>query len=312
MKKELKSLQNLRELFKKYGMAGLDFVSMNIGYDEKVYFLFSSGIPARINGMFVNTAANAVYKALVVTPSWKSGVVEQVETFHLGAHRMNFHFIRPVPDGSFLLLGARCVYSERSGPEKNAIFSDKDGNVLRAFTFGDGINDCIVRNDGIIITSYFDEGIFGNYGWKEPIGNCGLCAWTTDGRIIWRAKRSIADCYAMNLDERGNLWYYYYTDFRLIRTDFKTEEEYDPMVSGAESFAVTKYGRFLIMDGGYNQHDSFYVSRIRGGRIEQHERLEFVNEDSIPVQAAQVVWNSAKALILTKAGDICFMNFSES
>ena len=84
------------------------------------------------------------------------------------------------------------------------------------------------------------------------------------------------------------------------------------MVSGAESFAVTKYGRFLIMDGGYNQHDSFYVSRIRGGRIEQHERLEFVNEDSIPVQAAQVVWNSAKALILTKGGDICFMDFLES
>ena len=181
MKKTLRNLRSLRDLFTEQGMTGLDFVSMNIGYDGTVYFLFSSQIPARIDGMFVNTVANAEYTALAVTPSWESGVVEKVERFDLGKHTMNFHFIRPVPDGSFLLLGARCVYSEKNGPEKNAVFTDREGNVLRELTFGDGIQDCIVRNDGMIITSYFDEGIFGNYGWEEPIGSCGVCAWTTDG-----------------------------------------------------------------------------------------------------------------------------------
>ena len=61
MKKALKNLQNLKKLFKEHGTAELDLVGMNIGYDGKVYFLFSSGIPARIDGMFVNTVANAVH-----------------------------------------------------------------------------------------------------------------------------------------------------------------------------------------------------------------------------------------------------------
>lgn len=311
MKKILRNLRNLRELFTEQGMAGLDFISMNIGFDGKVYFLFSSKIPARIDGMFVNTAANAVYTALVVTPSWESGVVEKAERIDLGKHAMNFHFIRPVPDGSFLLLGSRCMYSKESGPEKNAVFTDREGNVLRALTFGDGIADCIVRNDGIIITSYFDEGIFGNYGWEEPIGSCGLCAWTMDGEIIWRSERDILDCYAINTDASGNLWYYYYTDFHLIRTDFRTETEYDPMVEGASRFTVVENGSFLIMNGGYENSDSFYVSRISGCQIEDTEPLEFVNEDGISVPAAPEVFNGAKALVLTEDGDICFADFSK-
>ena len=39
MKKVLKNLRNLKDLFSDCGMTGLDFVSMNIGYDGKVYFL---------------------------------------------------------------------------------------------------------------------------------------------------------------------------------------------------------------------------------------------------------------------------------
>ena len=311
MKKALKNLQNLKKLFKEHGTAELDFVGMNIGYDGKVYFLFSSGIPARIDGMFVNTVANAAYTALAVTPSWQSGVMENVEKFDLGTHMMNFHFILPVPDGSFLLLGSRCLYSRKNGPEKNAVFTDREGNVLRALTFGDGIGDCIVRNDGVIITSYFDEGVLGNYGWEAPIGSCGVCAWTADGKTIWRSERDITDCYAINIDEDGNLWYYYYTDFQLIRTDFRTETAYDPGVEGASRFAVVGNGSFLIMDGGYDDSDSFYVSRISGGQIRDTQPLEFVDENGASVPVASVLCRGAKALVLTRDGGVFFADFSK-
>ena len=311
MRKTLKDPKGLRKLFIEQGVAGLDLVSMEIGYDGKAYFLFSSGVPARIDGMFVNTVADAVYTSVVITPSWESGAIEKVEKLDLGRHTMNFRFMLPVPGGSLLLLGSRCMNSEKNGPEKNAVFTDREGKVLRAFTFGDGIADCIVRNDGIIFTSYFDEGVFGNFGWDEPIGSCGVCAWTTDGEIIWRSERDIADCYAINVDERGDLWYYYYTDFLLIRTDLRTETEYDPMVSGADSLAVTGNGRFLIMNGGYDDPDSFYVSRIKGDQTEDTEPLEFIEEDGRPVQAPSVVWGCGKALVLTENGDICFADFSK-
>lgn len=311
MKIKLKNLRNLGELFTEQGMTGLDFVSMSIGFDGKAYFLFSSAVPARIDGMFVNTAANAAYTALVVTPSWESGVIEKVERLDLGKHEMNFHFLRPVPDGSFLLLGSRCMFSKKSGPEKNAVFTDREGNVLRALTFGDGIADCIVRRDGVIITSYFDEGVFGNYGWEEPIGSCGVCAWTGDGEIIWRSEQDIADCYAINIDESDNLWYYYYTDFPLVRTDFSTETEFDPGVEGADHFAVVNDGRFLIMNGGYDDADSFYVSRISGSQIVEPEPLDYVSGDGIPVSAAPEVFCGAKALVLTANGEICFTDFTK-
>ena len=311
MKKVLKNLRNLEKLFSDCGMTGLDFVSMNIGYDGKVYFLFSSKIPDRIDGMFVDTVANAEYSALVVTPSWESGTVEETERLDFGKHRMNFHFIRPVPDGSFLLLGSRCECSKTHGPEKNAVFVDIKGNVLREFTFGDGIADCIVRDDGIIITSYFDEGVFGNYGWKDPIGYSGVCAWTTDGEIIWRADSGIVDCYAVNTDEDGNLWYYFYMPFLLVRTDFKTEKEVNPRIKGADRFAVISNGRFLIMDGGYDDQNSLFVSRITGSRIRNKEKLEFVREDGTAVPAEPKVFCGTKAIVMTEDGEICFADFGK-
>ena len=72
----------------------------------------------------------------------------------------------------FLLLGARCAYRE-NGPDPNAWIVSRDGAVLSRFCLGDGIQDRVVKKDGTIITSYFDEGVFGNYGWDEPLGDCG-------------------------------------------------------------------------------------------------------------------------------------------
>ena len=152
----------------------------------------------------------------------------------------------------------------------------------------------------------------GNYGWEEPIGSSGLCAWNPDGEMIWHSERDILDCYAVNIDENGDLWYYYYTDFLLVRTDFRTETEYAPEVEGADSFAVTGNGTTLIMNGGYDDPDSFYVSRLRGNQIMDTELLEFVSEDGSSVPAAPVAWGGAKALVLTDSGDICFTDFSGS
>ena len=83
------------------------------------------------------------------------------------------------------------------------------------------------------------------------------------------------------------------------------------MVEGASCFAVAEQGRFLIMDGGYDDPDSFYVSKINGGQIEDTEPLEFVGEDGTAVPAIPQVFNGAKAIVLTGDGDISFADFSE-
>lgn len=307
----LKHLLDLNKLFTEQNVAGLDYVSMCVGYDGKVYILFSSKIPPRIDGMFVDTVADAEYTALIVTPSWETGEVQAAERIGLGTHTMNFSFLRPIPDGTFLLLGSRCVYSKKHGPEKNAVFVDREGRVLRELTFGDGIAGCIVREDGIIITSYFDEGVMGNYGWEDPIGSCGVCAWNTDGETVWRSQRDILDCYAMNTDADGNLWYYYYTDFLLVRTDFINETEYDPDVEGADIFAVCGGGKYLIMNGGYDEPNMFYVSRFDGDKIKDPDILRFTDGDGGDIEAVPVAFCGSKAIIMTWESTMSFVEFQD-
>jgi hypothetical protein len=56
-----------------------------------------------------------------------------------------------------------------------------NGTLIKEILLGDGIKDMKVTDKEVIWTSYFDEGVFENYGWDEPIGSCGLPAWNQDG-----------------------------------------------------------------------------------------------------------------------------------
>ncbi len=309
MKKILRNPQNPAALLSGQDVTGMKLADVSIGYDGNVYLLFSSHIPPRISGMFMDTVANAEYAAAVVIPSWESGEVIATEMIRLGKHKMNFHFIRPIPDGSYLLLGARCMYAKADGPEKNAVFVDRRGSVLRECTFGDGIGDCVVRDDGIIITGYFDEGVIGNNGWEDPIGACGLCAWKLDGEVVWRADMPVLDCYAMNLDAKGNLWYYYYTDFQLVRTDLKTKTVYDPELHGAQTLITAGHGKYLIMDGGYDDR-GLYVTRIDGRRLTEREPLELTGEDGAAISGVPTAFCGARAIVRADDGSVYFADFS--
>lgn len=158
------------------------------GFDSYIYLLFSRTPPQRFNGMFVNTIANAEYTAVKIKVDWNEGRIVSIQIHALGIHRLNYHYIRPLC-GNFLLLGARCHYNDGNNPENNALVIDEAGSKKYEMCLGDGINDCITTEDGKIITSYFDEGVFGNYGWDQPIGSSGLIVWDVTGRILWKNEK---------------------------------------------------------------------------------------------------------------------------
>jgi hypothetical protein len=83
-----------------------------------------------------------------------------------------------MPGGSILLVGARSWWRS-DGPDRNAVIYGADGRVLAEETLGDGIEHVLADGTGHIWVGYFDEGVFGNYGWgrpgsPEPLGACGL------------------------------------------------------------------------------------------------------------------------------------------
>ena len=287
---------NINELLNMDNVSELSIVDISIGYDKKVYILLSSNIPGRINEMFVNTVANADYSVLELSVDWESGTLINSNNYELGRHKPNFHFIQPIKD-KLLLLGARSFYRSNSGGEENAFIMDRTGEVYNKFCFGDGIAECIVLSDGKIITSYFDEGIFGNYGWDEPIGERGLVAWNENGEIIWQANHDIYDCYAINIDEAENLWFYFYTDFNLVKTDFKTEKIYTPDISGANTFFLTNDSQYIIFDEGYQSHGKFVYAPITYEKIGVFRPLEFVFQN-MEINCSLCKFRSSRAIII--------------
>ena len=268
------------EICKRNKLENKMLVNIQIGSDEKIYFLFNEKIPKRIDGMFVPTESNSAFYVLVLDVDWNDERIINENCYSLGTMKMNYRFIQPVGD-KLLLVASRCCYND-GDPEKNAAVVDCQGNIINEFCLGDGINKCLVREDGPIVTAYFDEGIFGNYGWDEPLGACGLKIWSPDGNTgVWESDRDICDCYAVNVGADGSVWYYYYDDFKLVRTDFKTEDEYDPEIEGADDFILTDDGLGLIMDSGYDDHGSFRALYIKDGSITGAEELSFEYNGSI-------------------------------
>ena len=83
----------------------------------------------------------------------------------------------------------------------------------------------MIDTEGRIWVGFFDEGVFGNFGWNHPgptgLGAAGLVALDDHGEVLWRFNEDqmlISDCYALNV-HRPEVWAYYDTDFELARVD---------------------------------------------------------------------------------------------
>ena len=195
------SIIDLDQLRRENHLEGTEVTDFFTARDGKVYLLMEQ--PSETQGKdWLSTPST--YTAVEIQLDWAEQRVLETTLFPLGLLKFQFHYLRPAGD-HFLLLGARCAYRE-NGPDQNAWIVSRDGAVLSRFCLGDGIQDCVVKKDGTIITSYFDEGVFGNYGWDEPLGACGLIAWTSEGTPLWKNENySIYDCYAISLDEEEML-----------------------------------------------------------------------------------------------------------
>ena len=291
------SIIDLDQLRRENHLEGTEVTDFFTARDGKVYLLMEQ--PSETQGKdWLSTPST--YTAVEIQLDWAEQRVLETTLFPLGLLKFQFHYLRPAGD-HFLLLGARCAYRE-NGPDQNAWIVSRDGAVLSRFCLGDGIQDCVVKKDGTIITSYFDEGVFGNYGWDEPLGACGLIAWTSEGTPLWKnEKYSIYDCYAISLDEEENLWFYYYDEFRLVRTNFKEDLVFELPIEGSGAFSVAPSGNAFLFQGGYQQRDKFYFLTAHGDRLGQkQEAIPTCDGNKVAVERCSLLRN--RMLFLGKDG----------
>jgi len=259
---------DLNELRQETHLEDAVLSDFSVGWDQNVYLLFKQMAESQDK---ITAKTPAGYTAVGLKMDWAGGEILDIAVFPLGRLKFQFRYVRAIGE-KFLLFRARSAY-RKNGPDQNAWIVSRDGTVLSRFCLGDGIQDCVVKKDGTIITSYFDEGVFGNYGWDEPLGACGLIAWTSEGTPLWKnEKYPIYDCYAISLDEEENLWFYYYNEFRLVRTNFKEDLVFELPIEGSGAFSVAPSGDTFLFQGGYQEHNKFYFLTAHGGRLGKKQK----------------------------------------
>ena len=212
-------------------------VSIAIGHDNDLFVLLAEERPPLINGCFPATVTEESYSYHVVHV--KDG---QKTVVHLPEEKWNYHYIQPIDNGHILLVGARSYYHDAQNIEENARVYDKNGRLIRSFCLGDGIEHVYVTKNQEIWTGYFDEGVFGNYGWEEPIGRSGLVGWNASGHKIDSMEEdkeySIFECLALTSDAENRIWFFFSIDSKIgVRKDGRTVY-YSPEGLGFQSFAV--------------------------------------------------------------------------
>ncbi|QBH97992.1 hypothetical protein EKN56_17280 [Limnobaculum zhutongyuii] len=249
---------------------------------DRLMVLEAESIPERINGQFV--ASQTDKRSWFVSIYQHGELILSVPSIE---SKTNFHYVQILDEQHILLVGARCHYNH-GDPEKNAEVYNLDGQRVRRFTLGDGIEDINVTTDGAIWVSYFDEGVFGNYGWGQPLGQYGLVKFNAEGNVLWQAEQfDICDCYAVNAESEHSFWFYYYSDFQLVHLNKLQATSYRVPVQGSHAFALSH--PYLIMVGGYGQNDNFHVFKFNASSLKETAKLVFT--DSGGKSLKQCVYN---------------------
>ncbi|NEQ98066.1 MAG: hypothetical protein F6K30_15335 [Cyanothece sp. SIO2G6] len=223
---------------------------------------------------------------------------------NIAAEEFNIHYIQPLPPNEILLVCARSCYRSPTDFEKNGRIYGFSGEFSREILLGDGIASVQTTSNGIIWTSFFDEGIFGNFGWIDPIGASGLVAWNSAGNRIYDFQPTdgldiICDCYALNVESDTDVWLYYYTEFPLVHLHNQTiQSVWNMPIRGSDGFAVS--GNRVLFRGGYDDQDTYHLFRLNSdGRVKQLQQLQLANEIGQKITAERVVGRGSSLYILS-------------
>jgi hypothetical protein len=200
-----------------------------------------------------------------------------------------------LPDDKLIVCGRRCYWRHETGADINAYVLGASDEVVTSGCLGDGIEHLAVDRRGEIWCGYFDEGIFGNYGWggpgPEPIGSAGIVRFDDHLEVAWQFDPpgefgTVADCYALNVDE--DAWACYYTDFTIARIADSSTSVWRNGSGAPRALAVD--GSRLSLFGGYRDaRDQLVVGHLTEDNFERESTLRIVLPDGSELPDCRVV-----------------------
>jgi hypothetical protein len=201
------------------------------------------------------------------------------------------------------------VAARRPGP--NAVRYDADGQVVSEHVLGDGIGHALADSAGQVWVGYFDEGIYGNYGWgradsEEPMGAYGIVRFSPDLEPAWHYPKytevgpwdAVSDCYALNVDDTS-AWACYYSDSPVVRIRDGVVTGWHNEIRGARALAVA--GSRVALLGGYGPgHDRLAVTELDADRARPAGEYRVVLPDGEPLgPGTQAIGRGPRLHLLT-------------
>ncbi|MET8093106.1 hypothetical protein [Micromonospora sp. NPDC005220] len=227
-----------------------------------------------------------------VAGRWSRQAGERIDIIPLPGLTLAHPSLQPLPHGRVLVVGARCRWRP-DGPDHNAVIYDGDGNVEVEATLGDGIEHIFTTTSGEVWVGYFDEGVYGNYGWGNsdtppPIGATGLIRFTPELKPAWRFPShvdngwgAISDCYALNVTDDA-VWTCYYTDFPVVRVSGDEVTGWRNPIDGARALTIS--GDRVGLLGGYgHERYRFVVGALDGEAMRVIGEYQLVLPDGAPL-----------------------------
>jgi hypothetical protein len=284
-------------------------VALNVGPDLQLYAVIALQAPDRR----IETPTD---------PGFATAIPNEMRSYRMVAlHKGNvtldvrihdqpfsIHDIQPLPHDELLLVCCRSSYRGPDDYDKNGRIYSHNGQLVREILLGDGIQRIQTTSTGMIWTSFFDEGIFGNYGWEEPVGSSGLVAWDAHGNKHYEFEptdglEAISDCYALNVASDSSTWLYYYTEFPLVHLrDQQIQAHWDVPVSGSGAFAIAD--GWALFAGGYDEPDDYRLFQLgHHGSISEVAKLNFFDE-SKQLLSADLVFGRSDALYIVQNAQV--------
>jgi hypothetical protein len=245
----------LQELKDRHSLVDFKVTEFRISSKSRLLILLEESVPEPKKGdhtFFLASNRHAKMVMIVADVDWATGSLTDTRLITFPSQWGLMHLADETTDG-FVIAHMRCAVGHN-----NAIITSSDGSVIRETCYGDGIASLVCFQDQVTV-GYFDEGIF-----CDPISASGLVKFDLEGRILWKNRdHHICDVYAMTIDESGQLYFYYYTDFRLVKSSFdQGSEECRPHISGSDHLFVARDSQCVIMDGGYRCQKDLYAFRF--------------------------------------------------
>lgn len=247
-----------------------------VGPDGRLYILECLGPK---DESWINRKAECDWRVLSVGPD--GDALEYL----IESQIRNYNLIQPLPDG-LLLAGSRCEFDDEEVVPNGHVFA-LDGTFLRTMLLGDGIQKIHSTPKGDVWVSYFDEGVFGNLGWRRPLGSRGLLRFDATGNRVFEfdpvaGLDTIVDCYALNAVGNSEAWCYYYTQFSVVHIQNDRVIRHWPCpISGASELAVWR--DVVSMPDGYNATKWKVLRLLEAERTDVAGEIEFIDQSGQPL-----------------------------